>query len=128
MRLEKIEFAGIRGQALSDLVAEMYSEFTELSGQFQGQAKDPLNITDNVREGGGGREGGRVGEREEKREGGREGEGEEGGREGGGGEGEREGNMRGGRGREGGGKEGRGGDKVVSTWCVLGIEYSLCDE
>lgn len=48
MRLEKIEFSGVRGQVLSDLVAEMFTEFTELSNQFQSQAKEPLNISNTV--------------------------------------------------------------------------------
>ena len=48
MRLEKIEFSGVRGQVLSDLVAEMFTEFTEKSNQFQGAAKEPLNIADTV--------------------------------------------------------------------------------
>lgn len=48
LRLEKIEFGGIRGQMLSDLVAEMFTEFTELSNQFQTQAKDPLDISNTV--------------------------------------------------------------------------------
>ena len=48
LRLEKIEFGGIRGQVLSDLVAEMYTKFTDLSSQFQSQIKDPMNITNTV--------------------------------------------------------------------------------
>jgi dynein heavy chain len=48
LRLEKIEFSGVRGQMLSDLVAEMFTEFTDKSNQFQGAAKDPLNIADTV--------------------------------------------------------------------------------
>ena len=49
LRLEKIEFSGIKGQMLSDLVAEMFTEFTDKSSQFQGVAKEPLNIADTVR-------------------------------------------------------------------------------
>ena len=48
LRLEKIEFSGVRGQMLSDLVAEMFTEFTDKSSQFQGEAKEPLNIADTV--------------------------------------------------------------------------------
>ena len=48
LRLEKIEFGGVRGQMLSDQVAEMFTEFTELSSQFQGQAKEPLDISNTV--------------------------------------------------------------------------------
>ena len=48
LRLEKIEFSGMKGQMLSDLVVEMFTEFTEKSNQFQGVAKEPLNITDTV--------------------------------------------------------------------------------
>lgn len=48
LRLEKIEFSGMRGQVLSDLVADMFTEFTELSNQFQGAAKEHLNISNTV--------------------------------------------------------------------------------
>ena len=48
LRLEKIEFGGVRGQALSELVEHMYEEFTELTSAFQGRGDDPLDITNNV--------------------------------------------------------------------------------
>ena len=48
LRLEKIEFSGSRGQMLSDLVDEMFTQFTEKSAQFQGLAKGPLNISNTV--------------------------------------------------------------------------------
>lgn len=49
LRLEKIEFSGMKGQMLSNLVADMFTEFTDKSNQFQGEAKEPLNIADTVR-------------------------------------------------------------------------------
>ena len=48
LKLEKIEFSGERGQMLSDLVAEMFTEFTEESNQFQSEAKEPLDISNTV--------------------------------------------------------------------------------
>ena len=48
LRLEKIEFGGVRGQMLSDLVADMFTEFTEESSQFQSLAKEPLDISNTV--------------------------------------------------------------------------------
>ena len=48
LRLEKIEFSGVRGQALSDLVARMFEEFTELMNTFQSQGNDPLDLSSEV--------------------------------------------------------------------------------
>ena len=50
LRLEKIEFGDVKGQMLSDLVATMYSEFTELMNAFQGKGQDPLDLTSTVRQ------------------------------------------------------------------------------
>ncbi len=48
LRLEKIVFGDIKGQTLTDLVAEMYTEFNELLNAFQGKGGDPLNLSTTV--------------------------------------------------------------------------------
>ena len=48
LRLEKMDFGGIRGQHLSDLVVQMYNEFTELTNAFQSRGDDPLDTTNTV--------------------------------------------------------------------------------
>lgn len=48
LRLEKVDFGGIRGQQLSDLVVQMYNEFTELTNAFQSRGDDPLDTTNTV--------------------------------------------------------------------------------
>ena len=44
LRLEKVEFAGIKGQALSDMVQKMFAEFQELMTAFAGRSDDPTDI------------------------------------------------------------------------------------
>ena len=41
-------FGGVKGQSLSDLVAEMFTEFTDLMNAFVSKPEDPLDITNNV--------------------------------------------------------------------------------
>ena len=48
LRLEKMDFGGIHGQHLSDLVVAMYNEFTELTNAFQSGGDDPLDIASDV--------------------------------------------------------------------------------
>ena len=48
LRLEKIEFAGVKGHVLSDLVLRMFEDFTELSNVFQSRSDDPLDINNTV--------------------------------------------------------------------------------
>ena len=43
-----MDFGGIRGQHLSDLVVQMYNEFNELSNAFQSRGDDPLDTTNTV--------------------------------------------------------------------------------
>ena len=43
-----MDFGGIRGQHLSDLVVQMYNEFTELTNAFQSRSDDPLDTTNTV--------------------------------------------------------------------------------
>ena len=49
LRMEKIEFGGIRGQAFSDQVTDMFTEFTDMTTAFQGRGDNPVNITNTVR-------------------------------------------------------------------------------
>lgn len=48
LRLEKIQFAGIKGQSLSDLVEAMFNEFNDLMNAFVSRPEDPLDISNNV--------------------------------------------------------------------------------
>ncbi len=48
LRLEKIVFGDIKGQALTDLVAAMYTEFNDLLNAFQGKGGDPLDLSTTV--------------------------------------------------------------------------------
>ncbi len=48
MRLEKIQFGGVKGQSLSDLVEGMFVEFNDLMNAFISRPEDPLNISNNV--------------------------------------------------------------------------------
>ena len=48
LRLEKVEFGGVRGRALSELVLQLFNEFTELMNGFQSGGHNPLNINDAV--------------------------------------------------------------------------------
>lgn len=48
MRLEKIQFGGVKGQPLSDLVEGMFTEFNDVVNAFIGRPEDPMDITNNV--------------------------------------------------------------------------------
>ena len=48
LRLEKVQFGGVRGKALSDLVEAMFQEFSDLINAFVSKPEDPLDISDNV--------------------------------------------------------------------------------
>ncbi len=50
LRMEKMQFGGVRGQILSDMGVKMFEEFQELTSGFQGKGDDPLDITNNVRD------------------------------------------------------------------------------
>ena len=49
LRLEKIQFGGVHGGPLSDMVENMFTEFNDLMNAFIGKPEDPLNISNNVR-------------------------------------------------------------------------------
>ena len=48
LRLEKVDFGGVRGQMLSDWVLQLYNEFMELTNAFQSRGDDPLDIDNNM--------------------------------------------------------------------------------
>ena len=45
LRLEKLEFGGVKGQALSDMVQRIFQEFQELMTGFAGRSDDPTDIS-----------------------------------------------------------------------------------
>lgn len=51
MKLEKLEFSGIKGQVLSDRVLAMFNEFSELMTAMVGKPYDCLDPDSQVREG-----------------------------------------------------------------------------
>lgn len=44
MKLEKIEFGGIKGRCLSEMVAHIFLEFQELASKFNTSTYDALDI------------------------------------------------------------------------------------
>jgi dynein heavy chain len=48
LRLEKIQFGGVKGQSLSVLVEAMFQEFNDLMNGFVSRPDDPLDISNNV--------------------------------------------------------------------------------
>ena len=48
LKLEKIEFGGIRGQSLSELVQQMFTNFTTMMTQLTEKNSDPLDPLNKV--------------------------------------------------------------------------------
>ena len=48
LRLEKVEFSGVRGRSLSELVLQLFNRFSELMNKFQSGSYDPLDISKTV--------------------------------------------------------------------------------
>lgn len=48
LKLEKIEFGGLRGQSLSELIVQMFADFQELMNQFSNKPYDPLDLANLV--------------------------------------------------------------------------------
>lgn len=48
LKLEKIEFGGLRGRSLSEVVLEMFTEFQDLMTQLSAKSYDPLDSMDQV--------------------------------------------------------------------------------
>lgn len=48
LKLEKIEFGGLRGHSLSELVVEMFTNFQELVTQLSSKSYDPLDPNNEV--------------------------------------------------------------------------------
>ena len=49
MKLEKIEFGGIQGRCLSEMVAQIFTEFQELTGKINNSTYDALDVHNQVR-------------------------------------------------------------------------------
>lgn len=49
MKLEKIEFGGIQGRCLSEMVAQIFTEFQELIGKISNNTYDALDVHNQVR-------------------------------------------------------------------------------
>lgn len=50
MKLEKIEFGGIQGRCLSEMVTHIFTEFQELTGKFSSRTYDALDVHNQVSE------------------------------------------------------------------------------
>ena len=48
LKLEKIEFGGLQGRSLSELVAKIFTDFQELMNQLSGKTYDPLDPNNKV--------------------------------------------------------------------------------
>lgn len=48
LKLEKIEFCGLRGKELGEFVLEMYNDFQDLMTAFSGKNHDPLDPNNKV--------------------------------------------------------------------------------
>ena len=48
MKLEKIEFGGIQGRCLSEMVAHIFTEFQELTGRFTNSTYSALDVHNEV--------------------------------------------------------------------------------
>ena len=48
MKLEKVEFGGVKGRILSQLVLNIFNEFQEIYKVFGERSYNPLDPTDNV--------------------------------------------------------------------------------
>ena len=49
LKLEKIEIGGSKGGILSELVVQIFTEFTELMNKFTNSTYDPLDVHNTVR-------------------------------------------------------------------------------
>ena len=54
IKLEKVAFGGSKGQVLTGMVMDIFSEFTELMNKFTNSTYDPLDDSSDVCGGGGG--------------------------------------------------------------------------
>lgn len=50
MKLEKMEFGGIKGRSLSEMVVQIFSDFQEQVAKFSNSTYNPLDLTDKVLE------------------------------------------------------------------------------
>ena len=48
LKLEKIEFGGIKGKALGELVVQMYLQFQETLSKFTAASSNPLDLGNKV--------------------------------------------------------------------------------
>ena len=48
LKLEKIEFGGIQGRCLSEMVVHIFTEFQELTGKFTNSTYDALDVHNKV--------------------------------------------------------------------------------
>ena len=49
LKLEKVAFGGSKGQVLSGMVIDIFTEFTEMMNKFTNSTYDPLDATSDVR-------------------------------------------------------------------------------
>ena len=48
LKLEKVEFGGLRGRSLSEAVQEMFTDFNDMVTQLSGKSYDPLDPLNKV--------------------------------------------------------------------------------
>ena len=52
LKLEKVEFGGVKGLSLGEMVVQIYNEFQELMSRFTNSTYNPLDVNNGVRTGG----------------------------------------------------------------------------
>jgi len=52
LKLEKVEFGGVKGLSLGEMVVQIYNEFQELMSRFTNSTYNPLDVNSGVRTGG----------------------------------------------------------------------------
>ena len=48
LKLEKVEFGGVKGRCLSEMVSQIFNEFQELMNKISSSSYDPLDLTSKV--------------------------------------------------------------------------------
>ena len=48
LKLEKIEFGGIKGRSLGEMVANIFNDFQEMMNKFSSSTYDPLDMDNHV--------------------------------------------------------------------------------
>ena len=48
LKLEKVEFSGVKGRSLGEMVEQIYNDFQELMSKFTNSTYNPLDVNNKV--------------------------------------------------------------------------------